>query len=100
MLGSEKFRRYPSGYVLRAKNRILRPNEVMSTGRFVVIEAVWLRINVLWNVKLCLWVSDFRRLQGSWCPYLQADPSIRRHHDPSKDPKPFTQRQTVTSQKT
>jgi hypothetical protein len=62
----------------------------MSTGRFVVLKAVWLRIKDLPQVKLCVWVSGFRRLRGSWCPYLQDHPSIRRNHHPARDQEQLT----------
>jgi len=101
MLRSQKFSSYLSGYILRAKNRILNPNEVMSTGtgKFMFPKAVWLRIQVCGNVKLRPRVSGFRRIKGSWCAYLQVN-STRRHHDPSKDAEQLTQRQGVTSLKT
>jgi len=94
MLRSEKFHSYLSGYILRAKNRIVNPNEVASTetGRFMILKAVWLRIQVCGKVNVCTWLSGLRRIEGSWCPYHQVDSSTRRHHDPSKDTEKLTQK--------
>jgi hypothetical protein len=62
MLRSEKFHCYLSGYILRAKTRILHPNKVMSTGtgRLMILKVVCLRVQVFGKVKLCPWVNGDR----------------------------------------
>jgi hypothetical protein len=62
MLRSEKFHCYLSGYIIRAKTRILHPNKVMSagTGRFIILKVVCLRVQIFGKVKLCPWESGER----------------------------------------